>query len=756
MYCLSHSILWKNRPYFEDPVEVFGENDNIILWTSKISGLVRRSKPEEAIGLFKMMLMNEQRPNYVTALSVMQAVAALGWENMMMEIHGLVIKMGFESEVSVVTALLGTYSLRDMPKAWKVFYQMPNKDVVLWSAMVASCVKNGQYIEAFEIFREMQFYGVQPNHVSVVSILPACANLAAFSFGKQIHGFSIKKLPHSLTNVQNSLVDMYAKCGNLEASIRVFKGIERKDLISWRTMIHGCIENECPKIALNVFSQMRSCFFEPDDTIIRDAIGASSQAENLKFGVGFHSYMLKSGFMAFVSIVTALLQMYAKLGEVMSARILFNQLHDKDLIAWSAMISAYAQSGHPSDALHTFREMQSTNERPNEITFVSLLQACSSLGAQELGESIHAHVTKAGYSPNGFLTSALIDLYCKFGRIRQGKALFDEIPVKDLICWSSMINGYGINGFGNEALEAFSKMLNCGIKPNDIVFISVLSACSHCGLDYEGWNWFYAMEEIYSITPKLAHCACMVDLLSRQGNIEAALEFVNKMPIEPDKRIWGALLAGCRFTHGSIEIAELVAEQLIGLDPQNTSYYVILSNLYAEQGKPMYYVIIECGNQVCRSKTSAGHHHEIRWNQKFSFEFPLSEWDKLTHLKFRILDEEYFTDGGFVGETIIYIEGIIVEANDNGYIKLRPVPYNVVLEDDTYQGELKIGLKFITNKDAPHTETRVYVAEEKEPRQSICRTIRNLWKIPWWRRELFQTVFSLASTAPIQILLLKV
>ncbi|KAK9273090.1 hypothetical protein L1049_017897 [Liquidambar formosana] len=148
-----------------------------------------------------------------------------------------------------------------------------------------------------------------------------------------------------------------------------------------------------------------------------------------------------------------------------------------------------------------------------------------------------------------------------------------------------MINGYGLNGYGTEALKTFADMLHCGIKPNEIVFISVLSACSHCGLEYEGWSWFYSMEEKYGVPPKLAHYACMVDLLSRQGNIEEALEFVNKMPVEPDKRIWGALLAGCRLTPGSIEIAELVADRLVGLDPQNTSYYVILSNLYADQGR---------------------------------------------------------------------------------------------------------------------------------------------------------------------------
>lgn len=147
-----------------------------------------------------------------------------------------------------------------------------------------------------------------------------------------------------------------------------------------------------------------------------------------------------------------------------------------------------------------------------------------------------------------------------------------------------MINGYGLNGCGDEALETFSEILAWGVKPNEVVFISVLSACSHCGLEHEGWNYFSSTEQKCGIIPKRpAHHACMVDLLTRRGNVEGALQFVNKMPVEPDKRNWGALLAGCRSTHGSIEIAELVAERFVGLDQQNTSYYMILSNLYADQ-----------------------------------------------------------------------------------------------------------------------------------------------------------------------------
>ncbi|KAF2315308.1 hypothetical protein GH714_038786 [Hevea brasiliensis] len=296
-----------------------------------------------------------------------------------------------------------------------------------------------------------------------------------------------------------------------------------------------------PREGLNIFLKMQCSSIEPDEIIIRDTILASLQANELKFGVGLHAYIEKNGFLAFISVGTSLLQMYGKYGKFGSARMVFDQLTHKDLIAWSAIISVYTRGGQPHDALSAFKQMQSINEKPNEVTFVGVLQACTALGAQELGESIHGFVTKAGI-------------------------------------W--------VNGCGFEALETFSNMLNCGVKPNDTVFLSVLSTCSQCGLENEGCKWFYSMQEKHGITPKLAHYACMVDLLSRQGNIEEALKFVKEMPVVPDKRIWGALLAGCRSKQdGSIEVAEFVVQQLSALDPENTSCYETLLDLYAEGGR---------------------------------------------------------------------------------------------------------------------------------------------------------------------------
>lgn len=149
-------------------------------------------------------------------------------------------------------------------------------------------------------------------------------------------------------------------------------------------------------------------------------------------------------------------------------------------------------------------------------------------------------------------------------------------------------------------------------------------------------------------------------------------------------------------------------------------------------GKPAYYVLIECGSEVRRSKTTSGYHHEAFWNQKFEFELPSSEWTNLTHLVINIMDEDCFTDGGLVGRAIIFLGGIVAEGNDRGYIELHPSPYNVVLEDMTYKGEIKIGLKFTVNKQG-HRNTREHTLQVMGTRHHLYRTLFRFLMMSWWR-----------------------
>ncbi|XP_065859325.1 elicitor-responsive protein 3 [Euphorbia lathyris] len=148
-------------------------------------------------------------------------------------------------------------------------------------------------------------------------------------------------------------------------------------------------------------------------------------------------------------------------------------------------------------------------------------------------------------------------------------------------------------------------------------------------------------------------------------------------------------------------------------------------------GTPAHFVVTQCGNKVHKTKVSSENDEMVWWNEKLKFEFPLTDWKHFTHLKFRIMDLEFFTDAGFVGETRIYLGGIVAEGVRKGIVQVKPSSYNVVLEDHTYKGQIKIGLKFLITKAAQpqQQEKTASVTAENEAAQSYYRFLFNLFKI---------------------------
>jgi pentatricopeptide repeat protein len=175
-------------------------------------------------------------------------------------------------------------------------------------------------------------------------------------------------------------------------------------------------------------------------------------------------------------------------------------------------------------------------------------------------------------------------MYAKCGSIEIARHLFDKMVKRDVVSWNTIISGYGMHGRGEDALALFSQMQEKDMVPNSITFISVLSACSHAGLVNEGWHYFDCMNKVYCISPGMKHYACMVDLLGRAGLLDEAQNFIQKMPIQPDAGVWGALLGACRI-HGNVDLGECIAKQLLELESEDAGHYVLVSNIYAAAGR---------------------------------------------------------------------------------------------------------------------------------------------------------------------------
>lgn len=299
------------------------------------------------------------------------------------------------------------------------------------------------------------------------------------------------------------------------------------------------------------------------------------------FGKCVHACNIKLGWYWVLAVSNCLLSMYVRCGSMDAARNLFDEMPVRDLITWNAIISGYAQNGHAAQALEIYRLMDFLDISPDAITIVGVLSSCAHLGAQSVGKEVELKIESRGLARNSIVSNALISMYSRCGNLVKARALFDDMPEKNLISWTAIIGGYGMHGHGEIAAQLFDEMIRAGIRPDGAVFVSVLSACSHAGLADKGLDYFAAMKEIYGLQPDLQHYACMVDLLGRAGRLEEALKLINSMSMKPDGAVWGALLSACRI-HRNVELAELAFEKVVALEPKSIGYYVLLSNIYSE------------------------------------------------------------------------------------------------------------------------------------------------------------------------------
>jgi pentatricopeptide repeat protein len=244
------------------------------------------------------------------------------------------------------------------------------------------------------------------------------------------------------------------------------------------------------------------------------------------------------------------------------------------------MVSGYVRNGEHEYALLTFRSMLREQIMVDRFSVTSILSACANLGILLLGQNIHAHIQKIGYTLDVHLGSSHIDMYAKCGSLNAAWMIFKQTNDPNVVLWTSMISACALHGQGREAIRLFELMIKEGIKPNEVTFVVVLNACSHAGLIEEGCNIFSLMKEVYGIKPGSEHFTCMVDLYGRAGRLDETKEFIHANGISHLSSVWKSFLSSCRL-HKNLELGKWVSENLLRLEPSDEGPYVLMSNMCA-------------------------------------------------------------------------------------------------------------------------------------------------------------------------------
>ncbi|XAR65457.1 hypothetical protein NMG60_11009595 [Bertholletia excelsa] len=537
------------------------------------------------------------------------------------QVHALLITNSISLAPLLIQKLLNRSYI---DYAQKVFDQIPQPDLFLCNSVVSTYSRLCLNKEAIDKFVSMHKRDTAIDCYTVPPVLKSCSSLLARDLGKQVHSLVINHgLGHSMF-VQSALVDFYAKIGNMAAAKQIFDGIAVKDPICYNCLISGYSKSgdvsksrklfeEMPERTIVSWNAMLSCYahngdyfegfriFErmlaenccPNEFTVVTVLSMCAKLGNLDMGLRMKKYIDENNLYHNMIVSTALLEMYVKCGAVEDARREFEQMGERDVIAWSAMIAGYAQNGRSIEALDLFESMKSEGIKPNDVTLVSVLSACAQLGSVEVGERMGRYIESQGVDSNVYLASALLAMYSKCGNIRKAYKLFGRMPQKDVATWNSMIMGLAINGFAKDAFSLYEKMKEVEVKPDDITFVGLLTACTHAGLVDKGFEFFKSMKLDHDIRPQIEHYACLVDLLCRSGRLKQAYEFICQMEVEPNAVIWGTLLNASRI-HLNVELAELSVSKLVELEPENSGNYVLLYNIYASLGRWKEALKIRC------------------------------------------------------------------------------------------------------------------------------------------------------------------
>ncbi|KAJ0090173.1 hypothetical protein Patl1_14199 [Pistacia atlantica] len=406
--------------------------------------------------------------------------------------------------------------LKDVNYASTLFYHLPNPNDYAFNIMIRGFTTTWKkYSLSLQFYYEMRALGLKPNNFTYPFLFISCANLSALNHGALAHSCVFKIGLDGDDHVSHSLITMYARCGELGCARKVFDGILMRDLVSWNSMISGYSKMGYARDAVELFGRMREEGFAPDEITMVSVLGSCGDLGDWGLGRWVEEFVVENKMELNSFMGSALIDMYGKCGDLVSARRVFDVMVKKDVVTWNAIITGYAQNGFSNEAIMLFNGMKEAGVNPDQITLIGVLSACASIGALQMGKCVDTYASERDLQHNIFVATALIDMYAKCGSIENSLRVFEGMPLKNEVSWNAMVSALAFNGRALEALSLFDCMLKDGrdVRPNDITFVGVLSACVHAGLVDEG-----------------------------VGHVHEAWDFIEKMPEKPDEIVLGAML----------------------------------------------------------------------------------------------------------------------------------------------------------------------------------------------------------------------
>ncbi|CAM0947199.1 unnamed protein product [Alopecurus aequalis] len=583
--------LYSKLGKMDDSQRVFKEifDKDIVSYTSMISGYshVVDSTAWNAFEIASDMIRNKLEVNRVTLVSLLQVAGNLEAFREGKSLHCYSIRRGIGvSDEVLETSLADMYARCGAYQLASALLKNSKGSAASWNAVLSGLARTRESWDAIQYFSIMLHdHKVTPDSVTFANVLSACAELCYSSYAASIHAYLMRRnIPLDLV-LTTALIEVYSKCKRVVESRHLFDQLTVKDAVSYNTMLYGYLQNDMADEATTLLNHMMKERIAPNSATVLCLLAHFADHKDLVRGRWIHGFTIRHGFSSDVDIANQILHMYSVCREIVAAKIVFDSLEKRNLVSWTVMMKAFLSFGQADQVVGLYQLMQQHGEKPDSITLTYAVQAVSQLGHLKGVKQIHCFVYHAFMEKDAITANSLITAYAKCGRLDLSEALFYILEHKNLDSWNTMISAYGMHGYYIKVLEMFKQMEEEKIKPDELTFSSVLSACSHAGLVKEGWCIFESMTSVYSVHPQEEHYGCIVDLLGRAGHLEEGYKFLKLSLLTDKSSIYLALLSACR-TYGNTLLGHTISKEILEHGPvQNPGTYALISDVYAQEGQ---------------------------------------------------------------------------------------------------------------------------------------------------------------------------
>lgn len=470
-------------------------SQDVVSWNSLISGYAGISIVDSVKAYNLMLKEGSNNLTRITFSTMLILASSHRCVNLGRQIHGHIVKFGFQSYVFVGSPLVDMYSksgfifcarqaFEEIPEknmvmfntmltgllrcgmindSRQLFYNMQEKDSISWTTMITGFAQNGLNKEAIDLFREMRLENFEMDQYTFGSVLTACGGLLALQEGKQVHAYIIRTDYKDNIFVGSALVDMYCKSKSIRSAETVFKRMTFKNVVSWTAILVGYGQNGYSEEAVKIFCDMQKDGVKPDDFTLGSVISSCANLASIEEGAQFHGRALITGLLSFITVSNALVTLYGKCGSIEDSHRLFSEMRVSDEVSWTALVSGYAKFGKADETIRLFESMLAHGLKPDGVTFIGVLSACSRAGLVEKGKQIfQSMIEEHRIVPIHDHYSCMIDLYSRAGKLEEARNFINKMPFyPDAIAWATLLSScrfYGNMEIGKWAAESLLEL----------------------------------------------------------------------------------------------------------------------------------------------------------------------------------------------------------------------------------------------------------------------------------------------------------